>query len=120
MDTSWRQWFTRLFRAILYAFNIRSLGLCALSCLSVALSQYLGLTYNVEFSFIALGITFPLTFNSKRLKPQDMLSDCCRFARHTPDKPSPPLFMFLPFPKKNCCTPHQPITPHSHPGFHKV
>jgi hypothetical protein len=63
--SSWRQWSTRVLRATLYAFNIRSLWLCALSCLSVAVSQYLGLTYNVEFSFVALGITFPLTFNSK-------------------------------------------------------
>jgi hypothetical protein len=63
--SSWKQWSTRLLRAFLYAFNIRSLWLCALSCLSVAVSQYLGLTYNVEFSFVALGITFPLTFNSK-------------------------------------------------------
>lgn len=55
----------RLLRAFLYAFNVRSLMLCLLSCISVALSQYLGLTYNVEFSFIALGITFPLTFNSE-------------------------------------------------------
>jgi len=61
----WRLWAVRLLRAFLYAFNVRSLMLCLLSCISVALSQYIGLTYNVEFSFIALGITFPLTFNSK-------------------------------------------------------
>lgn len=65
METSWGQWAQRLLRALLYAFNVRSLALCGLSCLSVAISQHIGMTYNVEFSFIALGITFPLTFNSK-------------------------------------------------------
>jgi hypothetical protein len=58
-------WAKRLLRAFLYAFNVRSLLLCGVACLSVALSEYIGLTYNIEFSFIALGITFPLTFNSK-------------------------------------------------------
>lgn len=65
MSTSWRQWAIRLSRALLYAFNIRSLGLSALALFSVVLAESLGLTYNVEFSFVALGITFPLTFNSK-------------------------------------------------------
>lgn len=65
MVNSWKQGAARLLRALLYAFNVRSLLLCAVSCLSVAVSAYIGLTYNVEFSFIALGITFPLTFNSE-------------------------------------------------------
>lgn len=63
--TTVKQWALRRFRALIYAFNVKALLLCAIAVLSVAASQYVGLTYNVDFSFIALGITFPLTFNSE-------------------------------------------------------
>lgn len=66
---AFRLWSKRLLRALLYAFNVRSVLLCAVACLSVAISQAIGLTYNLEFSFVALGITFPLTFNSESQQP---------------------------------------------------
>lgn len=53
----------RMLRATIYIFNVRTLWLMLLSCTSVAVAKRLGLDYSLEFSFIALGITFPLTFN---------------------------------------------------------
>jgi hypothetical protein len=84
MHTSWKQWALRLVWALIYAFNVNALLLIALSCGSVAASNWLGLTYNVEFSFIALGITFPLTFNSERAQcvaRRDVSAPPC--TRHT-------------------------------------
>jgi hypothetical protein len=57
--STWNQWATRRGRALLFAFNVRALGLIALSCISVAVSSWLGLTYNIEFSFVALGACVP-------------------------------------------------------------
>lgn len=53
----------RLLRATVYCFNIHTLVLCAISCLSCFVAARMNWSYRLEFSLMALGITIPLTFN---------------------------------------------------------
>jgi len=49
-------------RGLLYTFNLHTLALLALSCLSVAFCHRTGFAFNIDFSLVALGSTFPLVF----------------------------------------------------------
>jgi hypothetical protein len=53
----------RVLRATVYCFNIHTLVLCAISCTSCFIAEYMNWSYRLEFSLMALGITIPLTFN---------------------------------------------------------
>eukprot|EP00882_Tetradesmus_deserticola_P025750 GHRQ01028311.1.p1 GENE.GHRQ01028311.1~~GHRQ01028311.1.p1 ORF type:complete len:355 (+),score=109.23 GHRQ01028311.1:157-1221(+) len=53
----------RVLRATVYCFNIHTLVLCAISCMSCYVAMRMNWSYRLEFSLMALGITIPLTFN---------------------------------------------------------
>ena len=47
---------------MLYCFNLHTIALALLACASVYASDRLGWRWDVEFSLIGVGATFPLVF----------------------------------------------------------
>ncbi len=53
---------TRYLRAIVYLFNLHTLIMLCISLLSVFVCLRFGITWNMDFSLVAVGTVFPLTF----------------------------------------------------------
>lgn len=63
---SWRRdWiigFRRYIRALLYTFNVHTMLLSLVACVAVYLSDKYNFRYNMDFTLVATGTTFPLVF----------------------------------------------------------
>ena len=58
----WKTLMRRTIRACAYTFNIHTLIVLCLACLSVYVCYSLDFRYNMDFTMVALGTTFPITF----------------------------------------------------------
>jgi hypothetical protein len=56
-----RLWMRRYLQAFVYVLNIYTLLLAAVACAAVHMCLVNSWSYNVEFSLISLGLTFPVT-----------------------------------------------------------
>lgn len=62
ISKSARQTIIRYFRALLFLLNLRALMLAGLGCLAVYFCDRWGLQFNMDFTLVATGTTFPLVF----------------------------------------------------------